>query len=98
MQIDGLTPQPLRQATEATPERQREEAKLKDACTQFEQMYLQQMFKEMRKCSSMGKEGGEGQQQEMFQGMLDDERAKHWSQQGGVGLAKLLFEQMKTTL
>ena len=59
------------------------------------------MFTQMRKASKMG--GGEGmlgnsQGEEMFTGMLDQERAKTWSQEGGVGLANLLFQQMKKTL
>ena len=76
MQIEGFNPEPLRQAADKTPGRAKEETKLKDACQQFEQMYLQQMFT----------------------GMLDQERAKTWSQEGGVGLANLLFQQMKKTL
>lgn len=101
MQIEGFNPEPLRQASENTPGRAKEEAKLKDACQQFEQMYLAQMFTQMRKASKMG--GGEGmlgnsQGEEMFTGMLDQERAKTWSQEGGVGLANLLFQQMKKTL
>jgi len=99
MEIEGLNPQTLRQAADNTPGKAREESKLKDACQQFEQMYLQQMLGEMRKTAgkSEGGEGG-GQQQDMFQGMLDQERAKAWSQEGGVGLANLLFQQMKQTM
>jgi len=99
MDIEGVNPQPLRQAAENGPGRAREEAKLKDACQQFEQMYLQQMLGEMRKSSGKGTdEMGGGQQQDMFQGMLDQERAKAWSQEGGIGLANLLFQQMKQTM
>ena len=101
MQIEGFNPEPLRSASDKTPGRAKEEAKLKDACQQFEQMYLTQMFTQMRKASKMG--GGESlmgnsQGEEMFTGMLDQERAKTWSQEGGVGLANLLFQQMKKTL
>jgi flagellar protein FlgJ len=103
MQIEGFNPEPLRQAAGNTPGRAKEEGKLKDACQQFEQMYLQQMLGEMRKCSGKekgagGGAGGGGQQDDMFQGMLDQERAKAWSQEGGVGLANMLFQQMKQTL
>jgi peptidoglycan hydrolase FlgJ len=101
MQIEGFNPQPLRDAGENTPGKAKEEAKLKEACQQFEQMYLSQMFTQMRKASKIG--GGEsmlggGQEQEMFTGMLDQERAKTWSQEGGVGLANLLFQQMRKNL
>ena len=32
---------------------------------------------------------------DQFADMMDQERAKQWSQNGGVGLASMLFEQMK---
>ena len=64
---------------------------------QMESVFLNQMLAQMRKCSMAGEEGGlfGSKDQEMFQGMLDQERAKAWSQSGGVGLASILFEQMK---
>ena len=98
MQIDGFDSLPLKQASENTPGRAREEGKLKDACKQFEEMYLSQMFQQMRKASKAGGAEGGGQQEDMFQGMLDNERAKSWAQEGGVGLANLLFQQMKQSL
>jgi len=107
MQIEGFNPEPLKQAGQNSPGKVREEGKLKEACQQFEQMYLQQMFKEMRKAGGGGAEGGAGgggesggggSEKEMFQGMLDQERAKSWAQEGGVGLANLLFQQMKQSL
>ena len=61
-------------------------------------MYLSQMFQQMRKASKAGGAEGGGQQEDMFQGMLDNERAKSWAQEGGVGLANLLFQQMKQSL
>ena len=97
MQIEGFDSQPFRKASENTPGRAKEEAKLKQACQQFEEMYLAQMFQQMRKSAQASGTGG-GEQEEMFQGMLDNERAKAWSQEGGVGLANLLFQQMKQTL
>jgi flagellar protein FlgJ len=98
MQIEGFESLPLKQAAEKTPGRAREEAKLDGACKQFEEMYLSQMFQQMRKSSGKSKESGGGEQEEMFQGMLDNERAKTWAQEGGVGLANLLFQQMKQSL
>jgi peptidoglycan hydrolase FlgJ len=98
MQIEGFDSQPLRHSSENTPGRAKEEAKLNQACQQFEEMYLTQMFAQMRKsCKSKDGLGG-GQQEEMFQGMLDGERAKSWSKEGGVGLANLLYQQMKQSL
>ncbi len=98
MQIEGFTPQPLAQAaTASAPSQAADEAKLREACQQMESVFLNQMLAQMRKCSMAGEEGGlfGSKDQEMFQGMLDQERAKAWSQSGGVGLASILFEQMK---
>lgn len=96
MGIEGLNPLPLRKAAaEQTPSKEADQAKLKTACQDFEQLFLTQMLQQMR--SSIPKDGllGGGQQEEMFNGMLDQERAKAWSQDGGIGLANLLFQQMK---
>lgn len=98
MQIEGFTPEPLpRAATSSAPSQAHEEAKLQEACKQFETLFLNQMLAQMRKSSGAGANGitGGGQGEEMFQGMLDEERAKSWAQEGGVGLASLLFQQMK---
>ena len=35
---------------------------------------------------------------QQFEEMLDQERAKSWSQEGGVGLASMMFEQMKKNM
>lgn len=100
MQIEGLNPTPLPQAAEAaSPSRAQEEKKLQEACTQFETLFLQQMLSQMRK--SIPKSdifGGGGSEEEMFMGMLDEERAKAWASEGGIGLADLLFRQMKNNL
>lgn len=98
MNIEGLNPLPLQKAAaEQTPSREAEQAKLKTACQEFEQLFLTQMLNQMRSSIPKGEGGlfGGGQQEEMFNGMLDQERAKAWSQDGGVGLANLLFQQMK---
>ena len=86
MFIEGMTPQPLPQeAQTAAPSQAKEEAKLKQACQQFEELFLTQMMAQMRKTIPKGGMMGGGQQEEMFSGMLDQERAKamapgwgHW--------------------
>ncbi|MBQ7529273.1 rod-binding protein [bacterium] len=98
MQIEGFTPGSLAQAaTSSAPSAAQDETKLREACQQLESVFLNQMLAQMRKCAG-GEEGGlmgGGQGEQMFSGMLDQERAKAWSENGGVGLASILFEQMK---
>lgn len=94
--IQGMSPfnEPSKQAA-AGPSQQGEEAHLKEACQQFEEMFLTQMMKQMRKGGPKGGMFGNSPGGDQFQEMLDQERAKSWSENGGVGLASMLFEQMK---
>lgn len=95
MQIEGFTPEPLAKAASSpSPSQAQDEAKLMDACKQFETLYLTQMLGQMSKTGGSGLMGG-GQGEEMFQGMLNEERAKSMAQDGGIGLANILFQQMK---
>jgi len=94
--IQGMSPfdGPGKQAA-AGPSKAGEEAKLEEACQQFEEMFLTQMMKQMRKSGPKGGMFGNSAGSDQFADMMDQERAKQWSQNGGVGLASMLFEQMK---
>lgn len=98
MEIQGIMPQGLSQAADLSPNRQAEEHKLQDACKQFESLFLNQLFTQMRKSIPKNDLFGEGKDREMFDEMLDTERAKAWSDSGGIGLANLLYQQMKNTI
>lgn len=95
MMIEGMSPMDPRKAAAAGPSQAGEEKKLTEACQQFEQMFLTQMMKQMRAAGPKGGMFGGGQGSEQFADMLDQERAKDWAQNGGIGLASMLFEQMK---
>lgn len=97
MQIDGLTPNDLGRAAQESPSRARQEAELRDACQQFESLFLMQMLNQMSKSEGKSLFGG-GAQGEMMQSLLNQERARQWAESGGIGLANLLFQQMKKTL
>ncbi|MFA5507270.1 MAG: rod-binding protein [Vulcanimicrobiota bacterium] len=94
--IQGMNPfdGPGKQAG-AGPSKAGEEAHLQEACQQFEEMFLNQMMKQMRKAGPKGGMFGSSAGSDQFADMMDQERAKQWSQNGGVGLASMLFEQMK---
>lgn len=95
MMIEGMSPlEPSKRAAEG-PGKAGKEKELKAACEQFEEMFLNQMLKQMSKAGPKGGMFGGGQGTEQFQDMLDQERAKDWSKNGGVGLASMMFEQMK---
>lgn len=98
MQIEGITPQPLGSAAGNTPGQAKEQGRLKDACSQFESLFLSQMFQEMRKSIPKNDFLGGGRDEETFNAMLDDERAKAWAQADGVGIANVLYQQLRNTL
>ncbi len=94
--IEGMSPVPPQNSADFDPTRkQREDAKLKDAVQNFEQVFLKQLFSEMRKSIPKTNLMGDGKEQEMFEGLLDEERAKAWSQSGGIGLADMMYRQLK---
>lgn len=83
-----------------TPEKKREQGKLKEACQEFESLLLGQMLSQMRTSVEVMKSNlfGEGKDEEVFASFLDQERAKAWSQSGGIGLASILYQQLKNTI
>ena len=69
MQIEGFTPEPLaKAAVSSAPSQAQDEAKLQEACQQFETLFLNQMMAQMRKCAGAGENSlmGGGQGEEMF--------------------------------
>lgn len=97
--IEGVNPVPPQHAADYDPTaRQRQEARLKDASKQFEQVFMTQMLKEMDKSVEKSNLFGEGKDEETFKDMLNQERAKAWSDSGGIGLAQLIYEQMRNQL
>jgi len=97
--IEGVNPVPPEKVTNYDPtSRQREESRLKDASKQFEQVFMLQMLKEMDKSVEKSKLFGDGKDEETFKDMLNQERAKAWSDNGGVGLAQLIYDQMRNQI
>ena len=69
--------------------------KLKGACVEFEAMFLNLMYGEMRK--SVNEQDGllpKTQAEKIMQSMLDEELTKNMAKAGGVGLADVLYKQL----
>lgn len=98
MEIRGIIPHEVQKAADMAPSKQQEDAKLKETCQQFESLFLSQLFTQMRKSIPKSNLFGEGKDEEMFGSMLDQERAKAWAQADGIGLANLLYQQMRNTI
>lgn len=71
---------------------------LMDVCKEFEQYFVEQIFKEMRKTipESESSSSSTSYMKEYYEDSLYQEYAKAITEQGdGIGLAKTLYEQMK---
>ena len=68
--------------------------KLKDACKGFESMFIQLMWKEMRKTVPENSLFGESNGEKIFRDMLDTEMSDRMSEAGGMGLADMMYKQL----
>ena len=68
---------------------------INEVASQFEALFIQQMMKSMRdavpKSDLMGSD-----HLETYQAMADQQLSANLAQQGGIGLARMLVEQMQT--
>ncbi len=69
--------------------------KMAQTARDFEAIFVQQMFKEMRNTIPEGGLLPRGQAEDIFYSMQDMEAAKQVSAQGGIGLTEMLLEQMQ---
>ncbi len=76
------------------PDHSIQDKKLKQACEDFEAIFLQQLLKSMRKTvvkSGLMDSSGQG---EIFRDMLDAEVAKSAAKTHSAGIADLLYKQL----
>lgn len=91
-----MNPQPVNSAVPAKidPVSNDEDAKLKEACQEFESIMLKQMVSSLRSTSFKSDLFGESKEGELFNHLFDERIAEALSQQEGIGLANLLFQQL----
>lgn len=71
---------------------------LMEVCKQFESYFLEQVFKEMAKTTSLFGEDEDGSTSQMVDYFMDNtiaELASQSTEQNSLGLAQTLYEQMK---
>lgn len=73
-----------------------QDLKLKKACSDLESLFIYQLFQEMRKTVSKSGFINEGQSGPMVNSMMDMELSKELASQKGIGLASVLYEQLKS--
>jgi flagellar protein FlgJ len=70
-------------------------AALEEVAAQFESIFLQQMLKSMRD-ATVKSDLFDSSQMDTYQGMADQQLAVQLAEQGGIGLARMMVEQMQT--
>lgn len=77
---------------------EREDKKLKEACQDFEALFLSSLLKAMRKTvqktSLFGSDSGE----QTFQEMMDTEISKSAAKNSSMGIADVLYKQLKVEI
>jgi flagellar protein FlgJ len=71
----------------------KEQAKIKQACQDFEAVFLNFMLKQMRETVPQSDLTGHDPGKPLYQGMMDEELSRQMAAGGGMGLADMLYRQ-----
>lgn len=80
--------------SEMTPEELKYDKKLREACQGFEAMFLNMMYREMRRTVPENELFGNSNADKILNDMLDTEMVNNMSKAGGVGLADVIYRQL----
>jgi len=72
--------------------------RLKKACQMFEAMFINELFKEMRKTVPEGGLLKKQNSDKIYQSLLDQEYATKMAEAGGIGLGDILYGQLSETV
>jgi Rod binding domain-containing protein len=79
-------------------ERARREAQLKKVAQDFESIFISHLFERMRAATPKGGFLDSSREHEIFTSMQDQELSKSLAQGGGLGLSRMLFQQLKKSI
>lgn len=88
------------QALERAKANNNDQALMKQ-CQEFESIFVNMMFKSMKEATNFGDEDSEDSLSEksfgrgIFEDMRDEELSRKVSQGGGMGIAQMMFKQLK---
>ncbi len=82
-------------ASDAGSPSDKEDAKLKQACQDFEAVFVNQLLQSMRKTVAKSELFGDSREEETYQEMMDWEVARSVAKQGSAGIADMLYRQLK---
>ena len=77
-----------------SPDINQADKELKEACKGFESMFLDMMYRQMRKTVPESPMFGKSNAMSIFEDMRDTELMKQTAESGGIGLADLLYKQL----
>ncbi|MCE5323115.1 rod-binding protein [bacterium] len=75
-----------------------EDKKLRKACKDFESIFLGYMLKSMRKTVEKSELFGSSQEEEIYQGMMDEEICKSAAESNSIGIADTLYSQLSSQI
>jgi len=75
-----------------------DDAKLKEACQGFEEIFINMMLKEMRKGIPRSGLFPDSLQKDIYTGMFDQQIAREISTGKGIGIAEMLYERLSGNL
>lgn len=90
---DGKFADELQAATKRA-QAEKDDAKLKSVCKDFEAMFLNLMYSKMRETVPDNTLIGTSHGEKIIQSMLDTEMTKNMADAGGVGIAAMMYKQL----
>lgn len=96
--LDATTLLAASQKAPDTSRSQRDKKALKKTCQDFEAIFIQSLFKSMRKTVPDGGVFKKDNATEIYQDMFDQEITKNISRKQSLGLAEQLYRQMEKKL
>lgn len=89
-----MKPELIVQGAAGEQRRDLELRKLKQACEDFESLLTAYVFKSMRETIAQDASSDEGQTMGLYEEMMDESVAGQLSRDPGLGLARVLYEQL----
>ncbi|WP_110954131.1 rod-binding protein [Anaerosinus massiliensis] len=94
---DGAFSKTLEKATENAATAA-DDAKLKATCKEFEALFLNYMYTQMRDTIPENSLIGESSGEKIMQSMLDTELTKNMANAGGIGLGNMIYKQLSMSM
>jgi flagellar protein FlgJ len=95
---DDLSAKNLIKETKQLKKNKETEEKLRKVCEDFESYFVNYMFKEMRKTVPKFDLTEETNAKKIYDSMMYESLSKNIARAGGIGIANLLYENLKTEI